>query len=254
MGSKTGIFRKPFSFILLSVFILWIILFGLILPENNILPGPLTVLTSFPALFEDYNFLTHFFTTISAIYLPGILAFLFIYLIREFIFRETGIAKYFIEFISQLSVFVPALLIAVLVVFWFPTSFFIEYVFSFIISVVWGMKIVHLTGEVRNENYFVAFKSLGGDKAFLDKNILWNEIKPEVIKSLFHYHLQLWTLILIFEFIHDSYGLGVILRRTLNYHDFSVLLLMIILIPVLILGGYYFLKYLENKFIFWEAE
>ncbi len=254
MGSKTRLFKKHFFYILLSLFIAWIILFEFILPENNILPRPWTVLISIPALFEDYHFLANFFTTVSAIYLPGALAYLFVYVIREFVFKESGILKRFIEFISYFTIFTPALLLAVLIVFWFPHSFYIEYIFSFVISIVWWIITIESSSKNRNENYLISFKSFGAEKAFLDKNILWEEIKPEVFNELFQYHLHLWALILIYEFIANGYGLGTIMRQTLSYHDLSALILMIVIIPVIIFAGHSLLNFLEDKFIFWEAE
>jgi ABC-type nitrate/sulfonate/bicarbonate transport system permease component len=254
MGSKTGLFKKQFFYILFSLFIFWIILFEFILPGNNILPRPWTILISIPALFEDYHFLTNFFTSISAIYLPGVLAYLLMYVLRGYIFKESGILKRFIEFISYLTIFTPALLLAVPVVYWFPHSFFAEYVFSFLVSVFWWIITIESNSKSRNEYYLVAFKSFGADKSFLDQNVLWEEIKPKVFKKLFRYHLHLWAIILIYEFIADGYGLGVIIKQTISYHDLSALTLIIVIIPVLIFAGYSLLNYLEDKFVFWEAE
>jgi ABC-type nitrate/sulfonate/bicarbonate transport system permease component len=254
MRNKSGIFRYPSFYILLSIFILWIILFGFLLPQNDILPGPGIVLISIPALFEDYHFLTNFIITISAIYFPGILAFLFVYSIREYIFKNSGFLKYLIEFVSQLVGFIPSILAALLVAYWFRNSFLIEYCFSFLISVLWWMIVLYSAGKKRNENYFAAFKSLGANRSFLSKYILWHEIKPVIFKKLFRFHLNLWLLILIFEFFENLYGFGTILKRTIEYNDLSALVLMGIIIPFIIFLGYSLIKYLENKYIFWEAE
>lgn len=236
------------------MFIIWIVLFEFLLPENNFLPKPWIVLISIPDLFEDYNFLAHFLTTVSAIYLPGIISYLLAHLIREHILKESGILKSFIGFISKISIFIPAFLAAVLTIYWFPHSFSAEYIFSFLVSFLWWMIVIESAGKIRNENYLVAFKSLGADEAFLNKNLVWNEIKPEVFKKLFSFHNHFWALILVYEFMSEGYGLGTIIKRTLVYHDFSALILILAIIVIMIFAGYYFLKYLEDKFIFWEAE
>jgi ABC-type nitrate/sulfonate/bicarbonate transport system permease component len=254
MESRTGFFRKPFFYILFTLFIIWIILFEFVLPENNILPRPGIVLISIPALFEDYNFLAHFFTTISAIYLPAVLAYIFIFFIREYILSEKGFLNQFIEFISNISVFIPAVLLAAITVYWFPHTFVAEYIFSFVISVSWWIVTVNAAKKKQNENYLITFKSFGAGGSFLNKNILWNEIKPEVFKNLFRFHLHLWVVIIFYEFLAEGYGLGTILQKTLAYHDLSALTLIAVIISVIILGGFFFLKYLEDKFIFWETE
>jgi ABC-type nitrate/sulfonate/bicarbonate transport system permease component len=116
------------------------------------------------------------------------------------------------------------------------------------------MNVIYSAGKTSNEYYFAAFKSLGANKSFLDKYILWHEIKPVIFNKLFRYHLNLWLLILVFEFFENLYGIGTILKQTLDYNDFSALVLMSIIIPLMIFLGYSLIKYFENKYIFWEAE
>lgn len=254
MGNKTGFLSKSFFYITLVLFITWIVLFEFILAENNILPRPDIVLLSIPALFKDYDFLSHFLTTISAVYLPGMLAYLIIFICREFILRESGILNKIINYFSGLSIIVPALLIAILMIYWFPHSFYTEYLFSFLVTLLWMAAEFHSSERLKIESYVLAFSSMGAEKAFLDKNILWNELKPRLFKKLYPHHLHLWALILTFEYIQDYYGLGTILRKTLYFHDFSALIITIFVIPVIILAGFSCLKLLENKFVFWEAE
>ncbi|HSD63275.1 MAG TPA: hypothetical protein VLB50_05725 [Ignavibacteriaceae bacterium] len=254
MENKTSSFRKSFFYINLLLFISYIILFEFILPENNILPRPDIILISIPALLKDYDILSHFLTTISAVYLPGILAYLILYICREFVLRQSGITNKIFNYFSGLFFIVPALLTAILMIYWFPYSFYNEYIFSLLFTFVWMAVEFHSSKRLKNESYILAFSSMGGEKAFLDKNILWNELKPRLFKKLYPHHLHLWALILTFEYIQDYYGLGTILRKTLYFHDFSALIITIFIIPVIILAGFGCLKLLENKFVFWEAE
>jgi ABC-type nitrate/sulfonate/bicarbonate transport system permease component len=254
MAKKAGLLGKPFLYILFILFILWLILFEFILPANNFLPKPGIVLLSIPALFEDYHLIANFFTTISAVYLPGLLACLFIFLFRQSIFNKSGSFAVITDFISKLSVFFPAILMGILFIFWFPNSFITEYIYSFIIAAVWWLIEIKSKSSFFNQSYIVAFKSLGADETFISKNILWNEIKPEVFGNLPRFHLHLWGLILIYEFILRGYGLGSILQKTLIYHDLSALWLIIFVVSVIILGGYLFLQYIDKKFIFWSVE
>jgi len=254
MVSSTGFWRKPFFSILFALFIIWIVLFEFILPENYILPRPGIVLLSIPALFDDYHLFTNFFVTLSAIYLSALVAYLFIFFIRSSVLNTKATLNIFTGFISKLFVFFPPFLLAVLFVFWFPGSLIIEYAFAFIISALWWLVEINSKVQSSNENYRITFKSLGADEAFINKHIVWNEIKPLVFDDLGKFHLHLWAVILVFEYISNTYGLGSILHQTLVFHDLSALCLVIFIISVFIYAGSLFLKYIDNRFVFWSAE
>ena len=254
MVSSKGFLRKPLFYIFFVFFILWIVLFEFIIPENSFLPKPGIVILTIPALFEDYHLIADFFTTISAVYLPALLAYLLIFLFRKVVLRKSGGVQIFTGFISQLSGFFPPVLLGIVFIFWFPHSFITEYIFSFIISAIWWFSEIRSKGIAPNDNYLVSFKSFGADEAFINKHIIWNEVKPAVFGNLVKLHLHLWAVILVFEFISEGYGLGSLLSRTLIYHDLSAFFLVLVIISGLILTGFYFIKYIENRYIFWSAE
>jgi len=254
MVSRTSPLKKPFFYILFTLFILWIILFEFIIPENSFLPKPGIVLLTIPALFEEYHLLANFFTTVSAIYLPALLAYLFLFLFRKWIFAESGLIYLKSKFISNLAIFVPAILVGIFFVFWFPHSFFPEYLFSFVVSASWWLIEARMHLNNTNENYTISFRSFGADDSFISKNITWYNMLPGAFSKLPAFHLHLWGLILVFEFIMDYYGLGAILRQTLLFHDLSALFLLTIIISLISAAGYAFIRALENRFIFWRAE
>jgi ABC-type nitrate/sulfonate/bicarbonate transport system permease component len=254
MVKKSLFLRYPYLYFALIVLIVWIILFEFVFPANNFLPRPGIVFLSIPALFEDYHLIVNFLTTLSAVYLPGLLAYLLIFLFRQFIFDNSVVLSALIRFISGLTIFVPGILLALIFVFWFPHSIPAEYLFSFIVSLVWWLSEIKSKSSESNESYITAFKSLGADDSFISRNILWNEIKPGVFRNLQSFHVHLWGLLLMYEFILRVSGLGAILQKTLLYHDLSAICLIILIICLTIIAGCLFLRYIENKFIFWSAE
>ncbi len=254
MVNRSVFVRKPFFYILFILLVLWILLFEFILPANNFLPRPGIVLLSIPALFDDYHLIANFFETVSAVYLPPLLAYLFLYSLRGSLFNHSVPAKFLTGFLSQISVYFPAVLSGILFIFWFPESFVITYLFSFIVSLAWWMIEMRSAAGNPNQTYAAAFKSLGADGLFINKNILWNEIKPGLFSHLNRFHIHLWTLILFFEFISKRYGLGSLLQRTLDYRDLSALCLSILIITLTISAGYFLLRFIENKFVFWSSE
>jgi ABC-type nitrate/sulfonate/bicarbonate transport system permease component len=254
MGNRSGSPGKHFFFSLLILFILWIILFEFILTENNFLPKPGIVLLTIPALFKDYNLLSNLVVTLSAIYLPGIFAYLFVYLFRGLILNQNSTINYLIEFLYHLTFYFPAILSGIILIFWFPNSFAIEYIFSFLISTVWWSIKIKSASIRRNAGYRVSFISMGADEGFVNKNIVWNEVKPKVFKKLNNFHIQLWCMLLMFEYISGNSGLGSILYHALGFHDLSALVLTILFSSLLIYCGTLILHYAESKFIFWSAE
>ncbi len=254
MVSRTSLLKKPLFYILLIVFILWIILFEFILPENSFLPKPGIVLLAIPALFEDYHLLSNFFTTVSAVYLPLLLAYFFLFLFRQWIFAKSGSIHLKTKSISALANIIPAVPAGIFLVFWFPHSFYPEYLFSFIISTSWWMITAGDNINNLNKDYRNTFRSFGADDGFISKQIVWFEVLPGIFSKLPGFHLNLWGLILVFEFIMNFYGLGALLRQTLLYHDLSALFLLTIIISLASAAGYALIRALEDKFIFWSAE
>ncbi len=254
MVSRFGLLKKPLFYILFILFILWIVLFEFIFSENEFLPKPGIVLLTIPALFEDYHLFANFFTTVSAIYLPPLLAYLFLILVRGVLFAESGALAVLADFISKLSLFFPAVLFGIFLIFWLPHTFFNEYLFSFIVSLLWWIIEIRGAANKKNETYITSFRAFGADDNFIRKHILWYDVKPRIFKNLSRFHLHLWGLILVFEFISNGYGLGEILSRALLFHDLSALFLVTAIIAFITGTGQIFLQEVEDKFIFWSAE
>lgn len=254
MVSRTSLLKKPLFYIFFILFVLWIILFEFILPENGFLPKPGIVLLTIPALFEDYHLLANFFTTVSAVYLPLLLSYLFLFLFRQWIFSGSGSKHLEKKWISVLVYFIPAIPAGLFLVFWFPHSFYPEYLFSFIISTSWWLIRAGEQVSRLNANYSTAFRSFGADDRFISKHIIWFEVLPGIFSKLPGFHIHLWGLILIFEFIMNYYGMGAILRQILLFHDLSALFLLTIIISVITAAGYALIRTFEDKFIFWSAE
>ncbi len=134
MVSRNNFAGKSFFYILFAAFVLWIILFEFIFPANNFLPAPRIVILSIPALFNDYHLIVNFFETISVVYLPPLLAYLFLYFIRGSLFSQSVSTKFIMDFLSQIPLYFPAILVGILFILWFPDSFAFAYFFSFIVS------------------------------------------------------------------------------------------------------------------------
>ena len=251
MTSLSSSKRSPLIFILFY-FILWIVLFEFILPVNNFLPKPSIVFQSFGALWEDYNLPFNFLDTIAAVYLSIIVAYLLVHFFSHFFVASKSFLTDFVHSFNWFSKFLPGILIGFLLIYWFPDSFFIEFIFAFSTTLL--SLIIFLQNEIEKlpDEYIDAGKSLGISEKRIRKEITWKSVQPAIFNHIYELHLYIWSLIIAFEFIKGNYGLGNIFRQALLYKDLSALFSTFIIVGVTIFLGKTVISYLNEKFAFWS--
>ncbi len=251
MRNKTASQKNIFLFIL-SYFIIWVFLFEFILPANEILPKPSIVFLSFGALWKDYHLLIGLLNTITSIYISIFAAYLFLLLMSSYLTKADNFLVNFFLSIKQLAVYIPVLAFVIFVLFWFPVSNLIEIIFAFIYA-FFSLAILFIkeSQHVPNE-YLDSAISLGADNKTISKKIIWNAVQPKIFKHILKLHFKLWSIILIFEFIKGSYGLGEIYKLAFIYSDISALFSVTIITGVLIYSGTELIIYLQNKFCHWS--
>ncbi len=244
--------KKSQLLFVLFYFILWIVLFEFVLPVNNILPKPSIVIQSFGALWEDYHLPSAFMNTVAAIYLSITLAYLLTHFLSHLFVTKRNVITDFIHSLNWFSKFLPGILIGFLLIFWFPDSVYIEFIFAFFTSflsfIIFLQKRV---GKVQLE-YIDAARSLGVPDLRIRKEIIWKSIQPSIFGHIFELHLYIWSLIIAFEFIKGDYGIGNIFRQALQYKDLSALFSTFIIVGVTIFLGKSIISYLNKKFAFWS--
>src|ERR1035437_6464760 len=124
--------ERKYIYFLAGFFLLWIIIFEFILPPNHILPKPSIVVVSIISLFRDYQFLVNMLSSISAIYLSVIVAGLFLFIFRRYLINNKNLFGYLAFSLKWISGIIPGILMGLFLIFWFPDSEFIKYVFIFL--------------------------------------------------------------------------------------------------------------------------
>ncbi len=238
--------------LLILYFILWILLFEFILPVNNILPKPSVVLLSFGALWSDYKLPVNFLSTICAVYFSLAIAYLIVWLLSEFLIKQNHFISDFLLSLHWFSIFIPWIILGLFLIYWFPASELVKYIFSFLIAFFSIMT--HLKEEFGNvkREYIESAISLGANEKTVAKKIIWKSIQPQLFKRINFLQFQLWSLTIIFEYISGGYGLGNIYRHALNYRDLSAIFTITIIIGITIFLGTQLIKYLKNKFYHWS--
>jgi ABC-type nitrate/sulfonate/bicarbonate transport system permease component len=250
----SDIFRSERKYIyFLSVFfLLWIILFEFILSPNQILPRPSITLVSIFSLFKDYQFLINLLSSISAIYFSFIVACLFFWIFRRFLINNKNFFGYLSFFLKWITSIIPGILIGLFLIFWFPDSEIVKYIFVFLISITFLVNKLESELKKVNSEFIDAAVSLGGGQNFIIEKVCWKAVEPGIADSLNEIHFYLWSMLLVFEIIKGGSGIGSVLKMAIMYKDLAVLFSLIIIIGVIIFLGTIIIKYFRSKYIFWS--
>ncbi len=243
---------RPVYYLVLTYLFLWIIFFEFILPVNKILPKPSIVLESFPALWNYYNLPANYLTTISSIYISLFLAYLLVKFLSPHLKEKDNSITVFINSLEWFSQYLPGIIIGLLLIFWFPTSGYIEFVFAFATAFISIMIKFQNESDSANEEYIVSAQSLGLNEKEITKKIIWKNVEPKLMRHIFNLHLYLWGMLIVFEFIKGGPGLGVIFRQALMYNDLSAIFSVFLITGISVYLGTLLLKYIRRKFIFWK--
>ena len=243
---------KHLTYFILTYFLLWVVLFEFILPPNQVLPKPSIVILSFSALWKVYNLPVNFIITISAIYFSLLSAYFIIFILRNFLIRHNHILSEFVFSLSFFSEYIPGIIFGLFLIFWFPFSPYIEFIFAFGTS--FFSMLIKLKEEVSNtgKEYSDSAKSLGAGDDVVRKKIIWNSAQPGLIRHMLDLHLYLWTVLIIFEYIKGQYGLGNIFRTAMRYSDLSALFTCTLIVGVTVYLGFRLIIYVRNKFFSWS--
>jgi ABC-type nitrate/sulfonate/bicarbonate transport system permease component len=245
---------------LAAYLILWIILFEFIIPVNRFIPKPSLVIMSIPSLVYSYHLVINMLSTISTVYLGIIFGWVAAWLIKSFLFHEGEVVEAFFASLTWLIKFVPAISAAVFFVLWSPNKYdwmglieILKYLFSFLVvffSII--LFFPRLVNEIPSA-YIQAAESLDlSEKQII--TIKWKTIEPGLTQFILDIHVYIWTLVLLFEFIKQGYGLGNILRNALQFKDLSALFATAIIISIIVWCGYQFIKWFKDKYFFWGEE
>lgn len=241
--------RLTFLFVLLFIYV---VLFEFVLPINKILPKPSLLIESLPALFSEYNLLSQMAITTSIVYLSLAAGF---FIVWVFSYQLSKMIEKNIGLFNNLRLFrnFPAFFFAVLFAFWFGDSILAELIFAIIVAAFFiTVDYIKAAASVPDE-YINAGKSLLLMNKELHKKVTWKYSLPFLFGNLTRLHYYLWVLLLIYEFIGQVNGFGGIYNFALEYNDFSVIVLLGIIIALLIWLGNSIINYLQKKLVFWKV-
>ncbi len=236
----------------ITLLFIYIILFEFILPVNKIIPKPTLLFESFIHIWRDYNLVFAFTTTTTIVYLALVSCWVQIYI---------GVARY-LKYFNQIENSFSSLrffryftifFFIVLFNFWFPNSLFGEFLFTFIIAVFCTARKLFEESKKVNEEYILVARNLGLSSYDIYEDVYWKASLPALSKYFKRVHYYLWGVVLTYEFIGNSYGIGSIYRTAIAYNDFTALFVLAIMISLLIWFGDYLIGLINRRTIHWTV-
>lgn len=249
MNSKPSL-RKFFSFLLIYI-LLWIIFFEFVFPSNKILPQPSVVWQSFSDLWLLYHFVGGFLTTFAVVYISLIVAFFAVKILSGYFIKEKSFIKDFILSLNLFSEFVPAIILTLFLIFWFPNSVFVDFLFMFLLAFFAFAKEVSNFSISKCKPYIDSARSFGLNEDLINKKVIWKCILPDLKDYILKNQIYFWSILIAFEIIKGNSGLGYVFRNTLSYRDLSATFAAALIVGIVIFLITQVLIIFLKKFIHW---
>ncbi len=250
MSNKKTILINRIKFFVALLFV-YVVIFQFILPVNKFLPKPSLFAESFLYIWKDYQLLIAISYTASLIYSLLILSYLFVFLVRGILIR---FAIEYRQTILTLRLFryVPLFMLLILFSYWFPASILAEYIFVVVLVIFYfADKIFSEVKHVKPEYVLVA-KNLDVSKGEIYREVYWKEFQPGLFDVINHLQFYLWLVVLVYEFVGDAHGLGVVVRNALAFNDYTALLYFLLITTLVMWCFAAILNAIEKKLVFWN--
>lgn len=233
-----------------ALLFVYIILFEFILESNKFLPKPTILFESLFHVWKDYNLLSGILITTGIVYFAIGMS-----LILLWIFRNP-IIKFFVNNSAglealQLFKSIPVFFLIIIAALWFDASELAKMLFAFVLTFI-SLSRVLAKELLRTKLEHVAVGlNLNPQKIYSE--VYWKSSLPGLFELAIRFQRILWLIILIYEFVSMTFGMGTIMRLALIYRDLSGIVILGIIQALLIWLGTITIQFLKKKVAFWEA-
>lgn len=233
MNRKKYFLTKNYSIIIISL-VLWIILFEFIIPTNYFVPKPSVVLESFSSLWNDYNLLLNLISTIGCIYLSILIAIIFSnFLSNKMIDKK--MSKYLARERNKGHMIFLIFGFLILSTIWFSEFYLFKIIFASAISTS-AFTIKNLRGmEKVDPNFIDSMRSFGFSKGVIQNKIISKLLRPKLLNYVKNYQFVLWMILIIYEILIGKEGIGVMLKKIVEYKDLSAAVALLLILGSIIL-------------------
>ncbi len=242
--------NKPKIKIIFTLLAVYFILIEFILPPSKYLPSFSIIYDSLNSLINEFALLTELSEFLAFVYVPLLIVLLFFYSLRKYvIIMFLRFSKLF-EIVSFFW-FLPAVFIlfyaALIINHTASAEIFISVIVS---SGLLKYFIIKKLGEI-DDTYALAAKGLGIPVNRIYSEVISKQILPFIKEKVLFIHIILLNVLLIYEIINREF-LGYIYYQLYSFKDSSGILSLTILLWIIFGMNHLLLKYILNKFIYWE--
>lgn len=231
-----------------GIFVFWVVLFQFFLEiDFRLKPG---------YIFRDLvniiiiHYHTEVLYTLISIYVPFICAYFCAkFTLITFYKGRKGLVLSFLT-LYEIFKYVPPVLPGIILIFIWPDSFYSEFVYILVISVLSVFFYAFILFENLPEEMLINLKSITDIPEKILNSIKWNLIKAGLTRKIRRLHFQIWSLALMYELLNKNFGMGDILYFAMNTKYFSVIIAVTIITALIIYVVNRLLVIQENKYLF----
>ncbi len=249
MSQQKIFFHNPFK-LLFSFLLIWAVLFEFVLVANGILPKPSSAFYAVKDIINIYHFLPNLFFSVGAITFGLLFSVVLVFIFKKLLLNKTLFSD-IIFAVNKLKHFIPVIILSSFLILWFTDSIYTEYIFIFLIGFVYLSSEIIIKIDKKDQVYLLAAKSLKLPGRIRNE-IKFKQLLPMLDDSFLNLHFILWGVMLTFEFVQNQWGFGTIIFNSLKFRDMPTLFVVSLVIYILISAGYYIIKFLFNRFVYWE--
>jgi len=232
--------------LVVSMIFIYIVIFEFVLIPIKFIPKPSILFDSFISLWDSYNLAALLFSTTSIIYLSLVIGYFLISISSKYllkiVYEFPGMMNLSVPF-KYFSIFFFALLFNL----WFSNSLTAEFFFAILVVISFLLSVLNKSSKKTKEEYILTAKSLGLNNNEIYGKVIWKEIEPTIFGGLTALHVSLWMIILIYEFVGKTDGIGSLYYSAYFYNDIGAVVALGILTSLLILIGNMIIKFLHRK-------
>ncbi len=236
--------------LLATLLFVYIVLFEFILESNKILPKPSILFEALKHIWQDYNLLSGIIITTGIVYFAISASLIILWLLKNPLIKFLVQNPVGLE-VLQMFKSIPVFLLIVLVSYWFGASELAKVVFIFLISFISLTRVLAKELSRTKKEYLDVALNINPQKIYSE--VFWKSALPSLFDLSIRFQRVLWLIVLTYEFVSMSFGMGTIIRIALLYLDLSGIIIIGIIQALLIWSGTIILQFVKKKIAFWEA-
>ncbi|MBX2977053.1 MAG: hypothetical protein KF721_13035 [Ignavibacteriaceae bacterium] len=229
-----------------------LIIIEYLIPINPYFPKISSIITSGTLFYQSYNLLVNLITSITTIYASFFITYFIAKLLLS-VYSKYKMKEYYISLSRLVASSLPSIFIGFVIIMWMPGNSLSEFVFILIIALVQVNYDSIKSIQSLPKEYLEYLTPILQNGTKAKKYLYVNGLISNILKKLIESHKYFWTMLIFFEFASGSdYGVGFLIRLSIEYWNVSMLFTSLTILLVVIFIGESALRFLFNRLFPWS--